>query len=302
MPYYNFYLFLAHHNPKTQILRKRMKKILFPILAFATLIFLPTGCSNENSGDEAASEQMYQFAVKFADMASKDMVDSLAAYYPDITVADSITLEFSPENIVITPVDNKGKYKINLNGQASLTAEIDDDGKISVTSSHGLFSFPEDKKRIALKTGMLDDSVSDKEFSNRIKDDEFFKHIDKLISEKKKNIIGVGKYVDTSTPQFYGSGEQTLTNNTDTVIDGSDYVMLIKYEIASVWEESTSYSTRPGETIPSHSSITIELDGAKHSWEEMVGFKMLIPDADVMEKYISFTGNEYRDWVAERKK
>lgn len=282
-----------------------MNKFYFlAALACVFSVFI-AGCApsdEEDNSDERTAESVYQFGVDFSRQASENLLDSLKVHYPGIQAADSVKRTFSADSVSISQVSGDSLFRINLGTDISLLATVDTLGNIEVKSSKGLFAFPEKKMGIARLTGMANDTITDIELAERMKDDAFFKMIDKSVKTKIANIVTVGKFKATTNPDFYGGGEQTLKNTTDQEIKGGEYTIVIKESYdGGIMDGYSETKNKVGKTIPAHGSVKIELEGSKHGGEEITRIVMNLPQSELMERFVTFTGKEYDDYIAKKK-
>ena len=269
-----------------------MKK--FFTFSFIICVLLVASCGEGKK--MKPEEEVRNYGKYFVEKLNDNQLDSLQATYPDILKADSI-LPVNSDTILIVET-SPGQYDLTLTEGMVLKVNRADDGNISVTESKGLFAFPADKVENAKKTGMWDESLSDTQLNERMKDEEFFNYIQDQIKNKTSNILTVGKYVDTSDPDANGRfGYNTLKNNSDVDIDPSDYSM-IYYEFDF---DNQKYKTRPGKLIPAHGSIKIESSGSTMYGEYFEKIKWNLSEEQKVEKFAPFTGNEYQEYLDSKK-
>ena len=279
-----------------------MKKLttirLSAALFIGAMIVSACGGNNGSDADKANPEnEVRAFGKNFVEKLSANQLDSLKAAYPDIVNADSIAPIQSDTIIVVETAP--GQYDMTLAEGVTLKVNRAEDGNVSVTESKGLFVFPADKVDIAKKTGMWNDSLNDARLNERMKNEDFFKFVKDLLKNKTKNIITVGKYVDTSA-SMGGNGRfgyNTLKNNTDVDIDASDY-SIVYYEFDFDIEE---YKTRPGKPIPAHGSIKLESSGGTMFGEYFEKIKWKLSEEKKAEKFAAYTGNEYQEYLNSKK-
>lgn len=75
-----------------------MKKSVIICLLLSVLEFGIFSCSKKSKEDEVK-----EFALGFADKASRNQIDSLKLVYPGIENADSVYLKYVVEGIVVNP-------------------------------------------------------------------------------------------------------------------------------------------------------------------------------------------------------
>ena len=187
----------------------------------------------------------------------------------------------------------------------SLKVGFDEEGNISVAESQGLFAFPTDKVEIAKKTGMANDSISDKDLADRMKDNDFFEYINKQVEEKKNSILSYTKKITvTKSPKYMmdsGSGYYTITNNSDKDIKGSDYSLIFKYTYIGMGIMSSNIRMEKGKDIPAKGSVRIPKTFSGHDGVALNGIKFNIPEEELLANYIPFTGKEYQEYLDSKK-
>lgn len=280
-----------------------MKKLM----SFCALLLIMSvgviSCGNKISPED----EVRNYGKYFLEKLSANQLDSLKASYPDITKADSIVPVQSDTIIVVESVP--GNFDMTLAKGITLKVTRSEDGNISVTESKGLFAFPADKMDIAQKTGLTNDSISDKVLADRMKDKDFFEYINKQVEQKKNSILSFSKRLTVTKSPMYmmdsGSGYYTITNNTDKDIKGSDYNMIFKYTyigyIPGVGTMPSNTSIEKGKDIPAKGSIRITRYFSGHDGIEFKGIKINIPDEEVIAKYVPFTGKEYQEYLNTKK-
>ena len=273
-----------------------MKKLLF---AFVPLMMLGACGENKKATPE---EEVRNYGKYFIEKVSANQLDSLQASYPDIAKADSI-VQIQSDTIIVAE-SAPGQYNMTLGEGIVLKVNRSDDGNIKVTESKGLFSFPEDKLDIAKKTGMWDDNLSDAQINERMKDEEFFKMIEKKSDINLNNIISSGKMVVTKdwpgVEYESGAGYFPLKNNTDIAISGTDYQVVIKTE--NVYTGETWTFTEAGKDLAPNGSAKINVQFRPRSSPEKASIKFKISESDLKAKFSpNFTGKEYQEYLNSKK-
>ena len=273
-----------------------MKKVLF---AFLPIIMLCAcgGNNNTNREDQKVNleEEVRNYGKYFVEKLNANQLDSLKTSYPDISNADSI-IPFKSDSIMVVET-TPGHYTLTLAEGITLKLDRSEDGKITVSESKGLFAFPEDKVEVAKKTGIWDDKFSDAQLNERMKDEGFFQYIQNQIKKKTSNILSVKGDAEL------GVFNQYIVNNTDQQISGSDYVILKEecWRLDGGDYEHTNY-TVPGRNIPPHGQIKIEgYVAPMGNSESVVGVRMKLTPEQLQEKFASYTGNEYQEYLDSKK-
>ncbi|MCH5223259.1 MAG: hypothetical protein J1E82_04395 [Muribaculaceae bacterium] len=268
-----------------------MKKLL---LAFLPLMIL-CACGGKKISPE---EEVRNYGKYFVEKLNANQLDSLKATYPDLTKADSIVPVLS-DTIMVTETA-PGQYDVTLAEGVKLKATRSEDGNISVAESKGLFAFPANKVDIAKKTGMWDDNLNDVQLNERMKDEDFFNHINK--TKNRSNIITWGNIHVTKFPPdglSTGYGYYILTNHTNVPIKGSDYEVLAR----EVNERFGAYSeTLKGINLAPNGTGKLNISFSGHTEAyALKSIKWKIPESELMARFTTFTGNEYQEYLDSKK-
>ena len=137
-------------------------KTYFWMLMCLTLSLFSCGKSKE--------EQVRDFAVDFAEKASKNQIDSLKTVYTDIENADSVALKYIAEGIVIHPSEDGKEIEILLSPDVKIFVEEDGADNFIVTESYGLFAYSEETKKLANTLGLWKTDCSDVEQAKVLKE------------------------------------------------------------------------------------------------------------------------------------
>lgn len=259
-----------------------MKKLTTIILLFA-VIGLIASCGKKTTPED----EVRNYGNYFVEKLNANQLDSLKITYPGIAEADSI-VAIKSDTIVVTETA-PGLYDLTIAEGVILKVNRSEDGNITVTESRGLFAFPDNKLVIAKKTGMWNDTISDAQLNERMKDEEFFKYIDKNVNAKKNKILTING--------------GTVTNNTDKTIDGSEFTVTKAFHVRGNYfsRGATSYSSIKGKTLKPGESMRVSLVQALMGMEYLSGIKWVIPQEEVITKYIPFSGNEYQEYLDSKK-
>lgn len=279
---------------------------------FNTLCLLAIGLLIVSCGGEkklTPDEEMRNYGKYFVEKLAANQLDSLTNIYPDIAKADSIAPLQSDTIMVVQTAP--GQYDMTLAEGVVLKVNRSEEGNIAVTESKGLFAFPADKVDIAKKTGMWDDKLSDAKLNERMKDEGFFKHTASLMNFDKTKIISIGKakpHLDEEGIVYgFNDGSQTLTNLTDKTISGKDYSVKIKWYASWPCIDDDDpgfdqgYSAKAGKDIPPHGTVTYKLEQGFRENEQIVGISWKLSSEQLKEKFCSFTGNEYQEYLDSKK-
>lgn len=271
------------------------KTFLFSCIALG---MMAASCGVENA--PTPEDEVRDYAKFFVEKISLNQLDSLKASYPDIMDADSIVALQS--DTIMVEETSPGQFSVALTPETTIKVSRSEDGSISVVESRGLFAFPEGKMEMAKKTGMWNDSISDKDFSARIKDDEFFKYMNDKAKKSTSNLISVSKFHLTKEPEFgmdTGAGYYTLTNNTDVEIKSSDYVISMYYE--GFYGLGNHREDEPGKDLPPHGTAKYSIEFTPKVIPSCKGIKFTLSDEELAARFAPLTGNEYQEYLDSKK-
>ena len=255
-------------------------------------------------------EQVKEFAVKFGDSVNTSQKDSIQKYYPDFQLTDSLN-NVPLGDITVEPGENPEDFLVKYSPETYMIIK-NDKGQIQVLESKGLLAFPADKVDIAKKTGMWDDSILDVELAIRMDDEDFFDFISKKTNFNPDKILIVGKkFIETGEEdngrRWDRHGYYTITNNTSQTIKSTDYNMNFRDDTyaGDELDESKKYS-EPGKEIAPNGTIRIESNkfmvatwnGDEH---HLVGVTILLTPEEIQERFVSFSGNEYQEYLDSKK-
>lgn len=268
-----------------------------------------TSSSLETETTTDAIAEVTAFANDFVAKLTAGQLDSLKASYPVLAGATDL-VPVKGDSVLVLAATTPGEYDVTLSDGITMKISHSPDGSITINETRGLYSFPNDKKEIAMKTGMWDNSLNDAQLAERMNDDAFFKYIKTNKKVNSRNIIKIGEFHDNFVPQseddFRGTavydGYQKLTNTTGSEIKGSDYSLV--YHVASYWggeveEEWTE--VKPGKTIPAHGSVKVDAAAGYHGGSVVQKIKWKLSDAQLQEKFAPYTGNEYQEYLNSKK-
>lgn len=140
---------------------KPRNHIFFAIFLIAGLMVASCGKSKE--------EQVREFALDFAEKASKNQIDSLKSVYPGIEKADSVALKYIAEGIVIRPSEDGQLYEVVLNPDVTIFVKPMEDGSFAVNESRGLFAYEEKQIKLLKDSKEWDSTLTDVQVANLLK-------------------------------------------------------------------------------------------------------------------------------------
>ena len=296
-----------------------MKKSLLlrlAIFGFVGFSVLPSckKTQSENTSDNTVEEskidpkeEVTTFVNEFVKNLGANLRDSVA--YPEILLADSIT-PVSADSISISEAA-PGQFDVQLSDGITMKVNRNENGKISVAESHGLFVFPKDKVEIAKKTGMWDDTLSDAKLNERMNDEDFFQYIKNKTPKGSSNYIQIGGFVRKGDRGYY-----TLKNTTDQPIKGSEYSIVVKTSVpvydpegglaVDHWEKKQSLEAgkdlQPHGTAQVYSEYVATFFGGDVGPEKTInGIKWKLSPAQLQEKFAAFKGTEYQEYLYTKK-
>lgn len=248
--------------------------------------------------------EVKNFAKKFAQLAEQNNRSELTALYPDIAEADSIALQYDPNEIIIENFDGV-TYEIRLSSGALINVIAADENNYKVISSRGLFAYPEDKIGIALKTGMYEYRMTDKEFNHRMKNDRFFDYLKKRSRKNLENLISVNPELIVTNPNM-GEGYFSVRNNSNVTIPGSAYTVRLKSTRPYInWDTgeitpNVEYEDLSGVTLSPKGKGKIEINFSVNTGGEDLEFENIqwnISPEELQGNLIKYTGNEYKEYI-----
>ena len=279
-----------------------MKKFLLILNLSIAFIVMLCSCGGKKTSPE---EEVRNYGKYFVEKLNANQVDSLTASYPDIAKADSI-MPISSDTIIVAE-NAPGQFVVTLAEGITLKVNRSEDGNITVAESKGLFAFPADKVDVAKKTGMWDDNLSDARLNERMKDEEFPKYLKKIKTVKTKDIISIGRLKEPK--ELYGIMDTTqpLTNLTDKAIDGKDYSVVVEYEWsypAFDWDDDgfeKGKEVKSGKNIPPKGSVNYAMEIGFRGYSKIVAIKWKLTPEQLQEKFASYTGKEYQEYLDSKK-
>lgn len=268
-----------------------MKKLIL----IALPLILLAACGNKR-------DEIKEFAETFAGYVNAQQKKEVMEVYPK---ANFGSLDHLPtENISVS--EKEGGYRVNFGEGKWIDVEIGTDGSYVVTNSRGVASFPEQKYDIALKTGMIDDNLSDLEVQERLNDEAYFIWLDKNQPqpiELEKGKISKKFGVNLNGIPCEGAVERmtcTVTNNTDKPISGKDYEITYAY---SYWTCSDGSSPdghttgkRPGVDLAPGASAQINIAIMDYGLKN-VALKYNVPEVNLLAGMNLYKGNEYQEYL-----
>lgn len=253
-------------------------------------------------GCDSHKKDVKNLANEIGRQASKNMIDSVAAKYPQAAFADSLALAFHPDSIEVSKSDQEGIYDVRFNSKASMKVKVADDGSLSVTESKGLFYYPAEKIAFAKKVGAFKDEISDAELAKKmINVDNMSSSLFKEYVESRKNAIKNLGFTVTREIMFMmdtGEGYFTLKNTTDKPISADEYEITWSNEYIGFGIEKSSNSIGKGnKDIPANGTVRIYSNFTGHDFSDIRAITMKTPSQKSFFENFEPKGTEYADYV-----
>ena len=269
-----------------------MKKL--PLFAAILATVMASGCSDKKTQD---------FADRVADFVKANSVDSLASVYPEAKF-DSIAFSGDFEAIELKKTDVDGVTRACFGDIAYIDIEQDENGALKIIKSSGIVAFPQDKLDLAIKTGMVNDSISDVEKANRMSDAGFFSWLAERQSAELDNIITI-KSGKAKLAGMFGEGnysyviDATLTNTAKNDIPADaysiEYTITYHGEESNGWRNTYKTGNQDGINLKSGESqdIKIKKDHVGSIGNPKIKWNL---SPEELSKFLTFTGNEYSEY------
>ena len=240
-------------------------------------------------------EEVRSYGKYFVEKLAANQLDSLKASYPDIAKADSI-IPIKSDTIMLAEVV-PGQYDMTLAEGITLKVRRSEDGNISVIESKGLFAFPADKVDIAKKTGMWDDNLNDVQINERMKDEEFFKYLNKQKKINPSNILSIKlPYTPEDIAGYMEMYDVIIKNLTEVPISGTDYYL----EDYWSYKGEEGHSKDKGKNIAAQGTVSYKKDFGflmRHAFN----IKWNLSPEELQEKFAPYTSNEYQEYLDSKK-
>lgn len=274
-----------------------MKKVLF--YSLSGLFFILCSCGSKEG-------KAKEFAVKFADFVNSNQMDSIMEAYPAINFDSIEPLSTEP---VLVAESGDGLYKVDFSDGKWVVVKVGEDGKVTVTDTKGIAAFPKDKYELAVKTGMLTDSIPDTKAQELLNDGAYFEWLVRNMKQPVglvKGKISKKSGVDLHGRPCEGAVERmtcTVTNNTPKPISGKDYAITYAY---SYWTCSDGSSPdghttgkKDGVDLAPGQSADINIAIMDYGLKN-VAVKYNVPIEQLTEGMDLFSGREYQQYLKER--
>lgn len=280
-----------------------MRKILLSLIAMALVALV----SCNGLGGTSDADQVKEFVTKFVKFVADNNVDSVKAMYNGLDGLDVNFAQISEEMVVEEDSSNPGTYTVKV-GEVELTVTRAQDGTMSITDSHGLFTYDPQKLDFARKTGQFKDGLGDIEQAKRMNDEGFEEYLLNKINSKIKGglkIIGHETYGDEYYEGEWMSAKGivfTVKNNLDVDVPGSAYSVIYK---SGYWGDMSTAQTEviPGKDIAPQGTVTVRSTRLGPDMESddkwSVSMKSLSPE-QLIGSYVP-TGTEFEEYLSTKK-
>lgn len=257
------------------------KNILFGL---TVLVMMLSSC-------ESYTEEK-QFVADFAAAVKSGDKAKLAKMYPDFSPADSLACEYNADSVSVETSEAEGKLIIKLNTKQSMIIEKSAEGGYTILKSYGLFAYEPGVIEFGKALGCYDETLSDKENSERMNDKDFIG----LLILKADDFLKKNVRVEQRT--YYNKVGISVFNNTGFVLPKGCYVVNVgvyfRGDGGGSLESSQSYSE---EDIPNGGSsqffVKQEVDDLSYV-EAEIACKAY--DMESLQKIYKPTGEEYKNY------
>ena len=295
-------------NEKTHLGLILIILVALPLLAGAAYYLLFNDDKDqENGGTKQVNveKQLKAKVVELAKQVSRNDLMSVRTVYPDAAKADSLTLKWNEDSLIIEKTKVKDTYFVSFGNGADMTIVKDKNGDIKVEKSHGLFAYDSDFLAFAKKTGQWKPELTDGELADRMKDRGLSQYLLDKFNRKLKNGIRIensGTYGNEyhEGEWVYAKGATfDVKNNTEFTVPGSAYHIIYK---EGYWGGgSMSEEVVPGKDIAPGASVLLKTQKLGSSIESDVSESLIVKGV-TMEEFLALfqpTGNEYEEYVKE---
>ena len=257
------------------------KNILFGLTAMVMML----------SSCESYTEEK-QFVADFAAAVKSGDKTKLEKIYPEFSSMDSLACEYNADSISVEASEAEGKLIVKLNSKQSMIIEKSAEGGFTILKSYGLFAYEPGVMEFGKALGCYDETLSDKENSERMNDKDFLG----LLILKADEFLK--KNVRVEQRRHYNKVGINVYNNTGFVLPKGCYAISVGVYFHSdagpQLESSQSYSE---EDIPN--------GGSSHFFIKQAVDDMLDVEAEItcnasdmasLQKIYKPTGEEYKNY------
>ena len=256
-----------------------------------TTIFGLTALVMMLSSCESYKEEK-QFVADFAAAVNSGDEAKLEKIYPDFSSMDSLACEYNADSISVEKSEAEGKLIVKLNSKQSMIIEKSAEGGITILKSYGLFAYEPGVVEFGKALGCYDETLSDKENSERMNDKDFIG----LLVHKADEFLKKNVRIEQRT--YYNKVGISVFNNTGFVLPKGCYTVNVgvyfRGDGGGTLESSQSYSE---EDIPNGGSsqffVKQEVDDLSYVEAEIT---CNAHDMASLQKIYKPTGEEYNKY------
>ncbi len=128
------------------------RKWLYAVIGIVVIALIGLGYFVYNEIQREKEEEIRLFAVNFANMVSRNQIDSVRMVYPDALKCDSLSLSFVADSIKISSMGSPNTYIAIFGNDNKAVLSRTEDGSFVITSSHGLFAYRNEDYQLSEKT------------------------------------------------------------------------------------------------------------------------------------------------------
>ena len=257
------------------------KKIIFGLTA---LVMMLSSC-------ESYTEEK-QFVADFAAAVKSGDKTKLEKIYPEFSSMDSLACEYNADSISVEASEAEGKLIVRLNSKQSMIIEKSAEGSITILKSYGLFAYEPGVVEFGKALGCYDETLSDKENSERMNDKDFIG----LLILKADEFLKKNVRIEQRT--HYNKVGISVYNNTGLDLPKGCYAISVgvyfRGDGGGTLESSQSYSE---EDIPNGGSsqffVKQEVDDLSYVEAEITCNAY---DMESLQKIYKPTGEEYKNY------
>lgn len=284
---------------KSVVSAKTLKNVVCFIL-FVVLLSANISCDSNKA-------ELKNFAVKFAETVSKNMVDSVRTIYPDAAKIDSFALVYNVDSIVVNNTEDPSVFQIVYSKDAEAIISKASDGMITIKETRGFAAFPEEIMEFAKNTGQWKEGLSDVVLAERIADVQFKSWLVKSFANKMKESLKVKdkpkiQKMSMGTFEMNGIMGVTVENKSDFTVQGKDYYVVFEgyFAVQGYIEKETQ--KEKGKDIGSNETVNITTAYNDRHSRDKAYIKISISDEELFNKYFKGTGNEFEEYLKENPK
>ena len=269
----------------------KMKSLIYAVMISAALLMV--SCSGDN--------KVKAFVEEFATAVANGDRAAIERMYPDAVKADSLTVNYNADSILITEDEAKKLTQVNLSKGVYLVLEENANGEYVIQSSYGLFAYPHAEYSFARKTGQWKDGLTDAEQAERMADKGLADYLYEEFNNKVKSALSIANTGTWGDDYYEGEWVSSkgavfkVKNSSSIDIPGSAWSIIYKEgywgggEMAT--EEVLGIDVKAGETV------TVRTKKLGSSMESETGQRLNIKGITKEEFMASFhpIGNEYEE-------